>query len=95
MTATIEFSPFVTVTNGTIQMFGLIDGLEIPFPLHDKYPCKNHGLDCPLKSGVTYSLEVNLPMKTKYPKCQLIAEMDVKLPGEKYLFCFKFPIKID
>ena len=94
MTGTIKFSPDLMVTDGTLEVFGIILGIKAPFPLPQADACKNHGLDCPLKSGVTYSLEITLPIKPYYPAIQLIAEMNLKLPDGKYLFCFIFPMRI-
>ena len=94
MTGTIKFSPDLMVTDGTLEVFGIILGIKTPFSLPHADACKNHGLACPLKSGVTYSLEITLPIKAYYPAFQLVAEMDFKLPDGKYLFCFRFPMRI-
>ena len=94
VTATIKFSPDSMVTDGTLEVFGIVAGIKTPFPLDNPDACKNHGLVCPLKSGVTYSLEITLPIKPYYPTIQLVAEMAFKLPDGKYLFCFIFPMKI-
>ena len=94
VTAKIKFSPDEMVTNGTLKVYGYVLGIRTPFPLEQPYPCKDHGLECPLKSGVTYSLELNLPIKPEYPAIELIAEMQFELPGEEHLFCFQFPMQI-
>jgi len=94
VTATIKFSPEEMVTDGTLQVYGFIEGIKTPFPLEQPDACKEHGLECPLKSGVTYSLEITLAIKPAYPSIQLVAQMDFKLPDDGYLFCFKFPMRI-
>ena len=95
VTARIKFSPEEMVTEGTLLAYGYIVGIKTPFPLKQPDPCKDHGLECPLKSGVTYTLEIIFPVKSFYPKIKLIAEMEFKLPGrDNYLFCFRFPIQI-
>ena len=94
VTATIKFSPDLMVTDGTLEVFGIIFGIKTHFPLPHPNACENHGLVCPLKSGVTYSLELTLPIKPYYPTIQLDAQMDFKLPDGKYLFCFRLPVRI-
>ena len=96
VTATIKFSPDLMVTDGTLEVFGIILGIKIQFHLQHPDACKNHGLVCPLQSGVTYSLELTLPIKPRpeYPTIQLVARVDFKLPGGNYLFCFMFPMRI-
>ena len=94
VTATIKFSPDSMVADGTLEVFGIFLRIKTPFPLPHPNACKNHGLVCPLKSGVIYSLELTLPIKPEYPTTQLVAQMDFKLPGVNYLFCFMFPMGI-
>ena len=94
VTATIKFSPDLMVPDGTLEVFGIIGGIQEPFPLVNPDACKDHGLVCPLKSGVPYGLEINLPIKPYYPTIQLVAQMDFKLPDNKDLFCFRLPVRI-
>ena len=94
VSATIKFSPDLMVPDGTLEVFGIIGGIQEPFPLVNPDACKDHGLVCPLKSGVPYGLEINLPIKPYYPTIQLVARMDFKLSDGKYLFCFIFPMQI-
>lgn len=94
VTATITFSPNVMVTDGTLQVYGIIAGIRTPFPLEHPDACENHGIECPLKSHVTYSLNITLEIKPEYPSIQIIAEMKFKLPDDGTLFCFLFPMRI-
>lgn len=94
VTATIKFSPDLMVPDGTLEVFGIIFGIKTHFPLPHPNACENHGLVCPLKSGVTYSLELTLPIKPYYPTIHLNAQMDFKLPDGKALFCFTLPVRI-
>lgn len=96
VTATITFCPYVTVTDGTLEVYGTwgIGHFKIPFPLEHPDACKYHGLECPLKPNVNYSLEITLPVKPVYPSIQLIAQMDFKVLDKKNLFCFQFPVRI-
>ena len=91
---TIKFTPPVTVSNGTLDIFGILGSLKVPFPLPDSDPCKGHNLECPLKAGKEYSLVIRFFIKEIFPSIQLIAQMAFKLPGGKNLFCFQLPAKI-
>lgn len=92
--ATIKFTPSVTVSNGTLETYGIIGGQPLPFPLPKPNACKGHNLECPLKAGQEYSMTISLFIKELYPSLQLIVKMDFKLPDKKYLFCFQFPAEI-
>ena len=94
VTATIKFSPSVTVTNGTLEIYGTVDGVKVPFPLHQPHACEGHNLECPLKAGQEYSLIITLAILKVYPDTELVAQMDFKLSDNKYVFCFEFPAKI-
>ena len=95
VTAKIKFSPEEMVTEGTLLVYGYVMGIKKPFHLEQPDPCKDHGLECPLKAGATYTLEITLPIKPTYPPIKLVAQMEFKLPGRNnYLFCFRFPMKI-
>ena len=94
VTATIKFIPGEMVTDGTLAVYGIIEGIKTPFPLDQPDICEDHGLECPLKPGVIYALEINLPIKSEYPSLQLDAEMELKLPDGTVVFCFEFPMEI-
>ena len=94
VTATITFCPNVMVADGTLQVYGIIKGVPIPFPLQYPDACKYHGLECPLKSNVNYSLKITIPVKPEFPSLELLVQMDLKLPDGKELFCFRFPTEI-
>lgn len=93
--ATIKFTPNKTVTNGTLEMFGIIDRVPVKFPLPDSDACKDHGIECPLKAGTEYSLAITLEIKKIFPDVKLIAQMDFKVSDDNYVFCFQFPVEIE
>ena len=95
VTATIAFSPNATVTNGTLEVYGIILGQKIPFPLNHSEACEYYGLECPLKPNVDYSLKITIPIKPEYPSLRLLVQMDLKLSEKKELFCFQFPAQIE
>ena len=95
VTTTIKFTPPVTVSNGTLEAYGIVGFIKTKFKLPNPYPCKGHGLKCPLKAGKEYSLAITQYIEEIFPSIQLIAQMDFKLPdGNEYLFCFQFALKI-
>jgi len=47
---------------------GIIQGLPVPFPLHDPNACHSSGLTCPLMPGQTYHYTASFPVLKSYPK---------------------------
>ena len=95
VTATIKFTPFVTVTNGTLEVDGIIGGkFKVKFPLPNPDACKGHNLVCPLKAGKAYTLIGTLYVNKIYPNTPLDAQMIFKLPEDKYLYCVHFRARI-
>ena len=95
VTATIKFSPSVTVTNGTLEIYGIIGRIKEKFPFPQSDACKGHNLECPLKAGQEYSLIMTLAVQKRFPSMKLVAQMDFKLSENKYVLCFQFPIQIE
>ena len=92
---TIKFTPKEDVTNGTLETFGIISGVKVPFPLPQPKACQDHGLDCPLKQGVQAELTISLAVKEAFPSIQLLAWFDCKDQSGEYLFCLELPARID
>ncbi|XP_078381693.1 NPC intracellular cholesterol transporter 2-like [Oculina patagonica] len=94
VTAKIKFTPSVTVTNGTLETYGIIGGFRVKFPLPQPKACTGHNLKCPLKAGQEYTLIITLAIQKVFPDTELVAQMDFKLPDNNDVFCFQFPAKI-
>ena len=94
VTATIKFIPSVTVTSGTLKVYGIVGGIRLKFPLPNPDACKGHNLVCPLKAGKAYTLIGTLYVNKIYPNTPLDAQMIFKLPEDKYLYCVHFRARI-
>lgn len=47
---------------------GIIQGVEMPFPLKNPNACLDSGLECPLQKDVNYEYVQTLPVLKIYPK---------------------------
>ena len=50
------------------EVHGIIQGVPVPFPLHDPDACHLSGLTCPLEPGNNYHYTATLPVLGSYPK---------------------------
>ena len=92
--ATFSFTPTEELTNGKLEVIGVIGGRHIPFPLPKQNLCDDFDLRCPLKPNVADKLSLSFPVKPAYPSLQLLAIFDLKDQTDKYVFCFQIPVKI-
>jgi Niemann-Pick C2 protein len=61
---------FPGVTDNSVKagVHGIIQGLPIPWPLHDPNACHLSGLTCPLQPGNNYHYTATFPVLKSYPK---------------------------
>lgn len=52
----------------TTVVHGIIQGVEMPFPLKNPDACLDSGLACPLKKDINYEYMQTLPVLKIYPK---------------------------
>lgn len=74
---------------------GVIRGVPIPFYGVDSAGCNGMKPGCPIKSGVTYTFNTKIDVKSSYPSLALAIkweEQDVKT--KKDLWCLVIPAKI-
>jgi hypothetical protein len=50
------------------DVHGIIQGLPVPWPLHDPDACHSSGLTCPLQPGNNYHYTSNIEVLKSYPK---------------------------
>ena len=55
----------------TAKVYGSIAGIPVPFPLPNTNACKNSNVTCPIKSGDTFTYDLDLEVKAIYPKVGL------------------------
>jgi len=60
--------PGVADNSVKAEVHGIIQGVPVPFPLHDPDACHLSGLTCPLKPGNNYHYTATLPVLKSYPK---------------------------
>lgn len=94
VTCTISFTPTELVSNGTLKVTGKLGPVKVPFPLPNPNACSDHGLTCPLKSGVPVKLTITLPVKSEYPSVTVVAQFELKDQGNNDVFCFAVVVKI-
>lgn len=95
VTCTISFTPTELVSNATLKVYGILGKVKIPFPLPNPNACSDHGLTCPLKSGVPVELTITLPVLSVYPSVTVVAEFQLKDQGNNDVFCFDVVVKIE
>lgn len=52
-------------------VYGVLEGVPIPFPLPNPDGCTNSGLKCPLEKGTPYKYHSIIPVKKIYPAVSL------------------------
>jgi len=60
--------PGVVDNSVKADVHGIIQGLPIPWPLHDPNACHLSGLTCPLQPGNNYHYTATFPVLKTYPK---------------------------
>jgi len=95
VTCTISFTPTELVSNGTLKVYGSLGPVKVLFPLPNPNACSDHGLTCPLKSGVPVKLTITLPVKSEYPSATVLVEFKLEDQGNNDVFCFEIPVKIE
>lgn len=94
VTCTISFTPTEEVSNGTLKVYGKLGPVKVPFPLPNPNACSDHGLTCPLKSGVPVELTITLPVKSEYPSVTVVAQFELEDQSNNDVFCFQVIVKI-
>lgn len=54
---------------------GIIQGVEMPFPLKNPNACLDSGLECPLQKDVNYEYVQTLPVLKIYPKVSTLCSV--------------------
>lgn len=66
----ITFKATSDFASGTNKVTGRVLGVDVPFPLPKPSVCDD-GVQCPMKSGQTYTETVTIPVKSEYPKVKV------------------------
>ncbi|CAG0913591.1 unnamed protein product [Notodromas monacha] len=76
------------------KVYGTIAGIPVPFPLPNSNACKDSGISCPVKDGDTFTYDLNLDVKSAYPKIHVDVKFTLVEDG-KTVACFLLPSKIE
>jgi Niemann-Pick C2 protein len=93
-TLDIYFTTSVADNSVKAEVHGIIQGVPVPFPLHDPDACHLSGLTCPLKPGNNYHYTATLPVLKSYPKIHLEVRWELKNENDDDIVCAQFPAKI-
>ncbi|XP_012937693.1 NPC intracellular cholesterol transporter 2 [Aplysia californica] len=92
VTISMKLTPNSAVSKAKTKVYGVIAGVEIPFPLADENAC--HDMTCPLVSGtaVTYGNYVNV-LKA-YPPTNVYVKWELQTETGDMITCFTIPVQI-
>ncbi|XP_032237192.2 NPC intracellular cholesterol transporter 2 [Nematostella vectensis] len=93
-TCKATFVPNELVSSATIEVFGIIGGVQVPFPLKNPNVCENHGVKCPINAGDSATLDLNIYVSNLYPSLKLIIKFELKGGDNKLVFCGEFSAQI-
>uniref|UniRef100_A0A0L8HF34 MD-2-related lipid-recognition domain-containing protein n=1 Tax=Octopus bimaculoides TaxID=37653 RepID=A0A0L8HF34_OCTBM len=90
---TLSESPFVasrevTINSATVKVYGIINGINIPFPVSPADACKDSGLHCPLSPGITANYHYSMHVLPSYPSLLVIIKWLV-MQEQAFVFCFE------
>ena len=94
VTLDIYFTTSVTDNSVTAAVHGIIQGLPVPWPLHDPNACHLSGLTCPLQLGNNYHYTTIISVLKTYPKISLEVKWELKNENGKDIVCALIPAKI-
>lgn len=95
-TINITFVPTESTDICSAKVYGIIDGIKVPFPIGQPDGCKNSGLTCPLQSGKTYVYTATLPVHAIYPSVKVLVQwiLSDKATGGNMLVCLETLVQI-
>jgi len=97
-TINVTFTITETTDQSFAKVYGIIDGVSVPFPIQYNDACKggHSGLNCPLQSGSDYTYTATLPVKSIYPAIKVLVQWlltDKDGSGQK-IFCLETLVQI-
>jgi len=94
VTMDIYFTTSVVDNSVKADVHGIIQGLPIPWPLHDPNACHLSGLTCPLQPGNNYNYTATFPVLKTYPKMSLNVKWELINEDGNDIVCALIPVKI-
>lgn len=65
----------------------------MPFRINPDTVC-SYGAVCPLKEKENNTIHLEFPIKTTYPKIQLVVQVSLSAPTGESIVCVRFPAHI-
>ena len=98
-TINVTFTITETTDQSFAKVYGIIDGLKVPFPIEYSDACEggHSGLVCPLKSGARLTYTATLPVKSIYPDIKVLVQWlltDKADGGGNKIFCGEIFVQI-
>jgi len=93
-TVEVTFIPKENVTKATTVVFGGIEGKFLPFPPDEPNACKDQGITCPMVAGKEYKFKTALPVKSYYPKIELVVKWEMTDQNSNMVYCWMVPVVI-
>ncbi|CAI9730146.1 Hypothetical predicted protein [Octopus vulgaris] len=84
----VSFTPKVSINSAKVKVYGIVHGINIPFPVSPEDACKNSGLHCPLSPGTTANYHYSLDISNDFPEISVIIKWLI-LQGKVDVFCFE------
>lgn len=95
-TIKVTFTALENSDNAVAQVYGILDGVSVPYPIENPNGCVKSGLECPLKEMQTYTYTSTLPILKEYPDVKVVVKwelLDAKTDGNSF-FCFETLIEV-
>jgi len=76
------------------KVYGIILGLDIPYPLPQGDACQNSNIQCPIVKGQRYTYHGTFPVLEAYPKIDVLVRWKLIVAHHVDETCFTFPMSI-
>ena len=89
----VTFKATADFASGTNKVSGKVLGVNVPFPLPKPSICDD-GVQCPMKSGQSYTESVTIPIKSEYPKVKAVVTWTMYDPSGNQQGCFEVELQL-
>ncbi|GFO11960.1 epididymal secretory protein e1 [Plakobranchus ocellatus] len=89
----IDFTPRNNSDTLKSEVFGIISGIAVPYPLPNPDACKDSNINCPISPGQALTYKSSFDVRDSYPKIQVIVMWQLNA-GKTNQVCFTFPMAI-
>uniref|UniRef100_H2XMP3 NPC intracellular cholesterol transporter 2 n=2 Tax=Ciona intestinalis TaxID=7719 RepID=H2XMP3_CIOIN len=94
-TFNVTFTPNVAVNAAKSFVYGILDGLKVPFPISQPNACVDSNINCPMSKGTSYTYSAKLPIKSLYPDVKVVVEWNLEdTEKNESIFCLLTPVEI-